>query len=65
MNQNSHRQTAQIYQFPIGGRSGLAIRGEASKPVADPNLEPASKIVIGGSWYHEEAIREADLSRKH
>jgi hypothetical protein len=65
MTENSYRATAQIYQFPIGGRSGLAVRREASKPAAEYNLEVTTKVAIGGSWYHEEAVRESDGSRKH
>jgi hypothetical protein len=65
MTENSYRATAQIYQFPIGGRSGLAVRRETSKPAAEYNLETTTKVAIGGSWYHEEAVNEADRGRKH
>lgn len=65
MTENSHRATAQIYQFPIGGRSGLAVRRDTSKPAAEYVPETTSRVAIGGNWYHEEAIREADKGRKH
>jgi hypothetical protein len=65
MTENSNRATAQIYQFPIGGRSGLAVRRDTSKPAAEHNMEATNKVAIGGNWYHEEAVREADRSLRH
>jgi uncharacterized protein DUF2735 len=65
MTENSHRLTAKIYQFPMGGRSGLTTRREAYKPAAEVIPEVSARVAIGGSWYHEEAILEADQSRKH
>lgn len=61
MPSNAPRETATIYQFPVGGRAGQAQRRGFDNPryggkdrVADmPN------IAYGGSWYHDEAIREA------
>jgi hypothetical protein len=43
----------------------LAVRRETSKPAAEYNLETTNKVAIGGSWYHEEAVNEADRGRKH
>lgn len=60
MTANHVRETATIYQFPVGGRTGLARREAFEQtPARD------SEVVISGSWYHEEAIREAELSRKN
>ncbi len=61
MTANYVRDTATIYQFPVGGRAGLAGRRIAFEQPA-PRV---NEVVNSGSWYHEEAIREAELSRKN
>lgn len=61
MTTNQMRETATIYQFPVGGRAGLAGHREAVHQAA----APADAIVCGGSWYHEEAIRDAELPRQN
>ena len=59
MTTNSPRETATIYQFPAGGRAGIARRAAFDAPDA-----PA--ISDCGSWYHDEAIREAaEQARKN
>ncbi|MDH6269893.1 hypothetical protein M2360_005325 [Rhizobium sp. SG_E_25_P2] len=49
------RESAKIYQFP-------------KRNIRDPRLGAGlPKVVImesGGSWYHEDAIREDDDTRK-
>jgi len=60
MRTNIPRASAQIVQFPIGGRAGLARRAELR---ASETLE-VNPAVIFGSWYHEEAIKE-DAERKN
>jgi hypothetical protein len=61
MTTNQTRETATIYQFPVGGRAGLGGR----RDVLERTAPPANEVVISGNWYHEEAIRDADLTRKH
>lgn len=53
--------SATIYQFPAGGRAALGGRryGEA-KPAVDPNSPRVNETICSGSWYHEEAIQEAN-----
>jgi hypothetical protein len=58
MTANQSRETARIFQFPVGGRAGLK-RDLPNVPSA-PRL---ADIAVGGSWYHEEAIR--DEQQKH
>lgn len=50
------RTSAQIFQFPAGGRAGSrAPRGGAAAGVpATPRAEP----VVFDSWYHDAAIQE-------
>ena len=59
MNTNLGQGSARIYQFPQGGRAALGGRrygeAETTKQTA-PDLQPS---ICSGSWYHEEAIREA------
>jgi uncharacterized protein DUF2735 len=63
MSANPNQGSARIYQFPAGGRAALGGRsyGEA-KSVAD--APRVSEAVYSGSWYHEEAIREAQSQPK-
>ncbi|RDV01303.1 DUF2735 domain-containing protein [Undibacter mobilis] len=59
---NAPRETARIYQFPVGGRAGLAPR--RSPEMA--RFADMPTISYGSSWYHDEAIREAaDKPRKN
>jgi hypothetical protein len=63
MSANLNQGSARIYQFPAGGRAALGGRsyGEA-KPVSEtPRVNEA---VCSGSWYHEDAIREAQSPAK-
>jgi hypothetical protein len=65
MTENAPRESAKIYQFPIGGRAGLAIQRGGSASVSA--LKPAQAVtaVACGSLYHDDAIRqEAELVRK-
>lgn len=55
MRTNIQRDSAQIVQFPLGGRAGLAARRAELRASETLQVNPA---VIVGSWYHEEAIKE-------
>ncbi len=58
MTANQVRESAQIFQFPVGGRAGV------KRDL--PNVQGAPRIAdiaVGGSWYHEEAIREDKPTR--
>ncbi len=63
------RESATIYQFPAGGRAGLAGQGTAPKRAGFAGNERFAEmptIAYGGSWYHDEAIREAaEKTRKN
>jgi len=61
MTTNAQRESATIYQFPVGGRAGRA-RGSLDKA---PGADSLPTITYGGSWYHDDAIREAaEAARK-
>jgi len=57
MSETLLRASAQILQFPAGGRAGFGGRRDEVKP-AEPFAPRAAKVV-SGAWYHEEAIEEA------
>ncbi len=52
--------SATIYQFPARGRFAVP-SGESS---SDATVRYA-KVAAGSSWYHDEAIREAEGARKN
>ena len=57
-------QSAQILQFPAGGRSALGGRRDDAKP-AEPFVAPRVTKVVTGAWYHDEAIQEARRGCNH
>ena len=61
MNTGYNHGSATIYQFPVGGRSGLTGHYEPAKPAGTARV---SEAAVGGSWYHDEAIRESQQPTK-
>lgn len=59
MNNNQNGQSATIIQFPTGGRAGFLVRRDSIERLAQ------RPVVDVGSWYHDEAIREAETANKH
>lgn len=64
MTMTSYGGSAKIYEFPKGGRAGLADRREEARGVAPSTAPRFADIAFGGSWYHEEAVREGDRPTK-
>jgi hypothetical protein len=63
MNTSLNHGSAKIYQFPVGGRSALASRGQdGTKTAADLAV---SDVASASSWYHAAAIEEAKPVRDH
>ena len=64
MNNGLSEGSAKIYQFPAGGRAALGGRSysEAKSVAETPRVNEA---MCSGSWYHEEAIREEQPTRKN
>jgi hypothetical protein len=58
MSASLNQGSARIYQFPVGGRAALSGRStrEAKSVTETPRVNEAT---CSGSWYHEEAIRDA------
>ncbi|KNY35240.1 MULTISPECIES: DUF2735 domain-containing protein [unclassified Agrobacterium] len=57
-----HRETATIYQFPVGGRAGLSRFGNSG--LSELELQAREPHVDFGSWYHDEAIRDEERGDK-
>ena len=64
MTANAIGGTAKIYQFPKGGRAGLSSGPHQANPT-ETFQAPSVARVASGSWYHEEAIREAERGHKN
>ena len=61
---NLNRGSATIYAFPARGR--FAANGQNEETAAKTRLASSYVTrVSSSSWYHEEAIRDADHSRKN
>lgn len=59
------RESATIYQFPVGGRRGVATRLDEPKLAVRPAPAAAPPTVSGSGWYHEAAVQDADRTRKN
>ena len=51
-------------QFPPRGRFAVAGRRDEAKSAAGIALSRLTTTAFSGSWYHEEAIQEAERARK-
>ncbi len=61
---NSSRESAEIIQFPAGGRAGANRNRQAAKQ-AQEHAPAFAKVMSGGGWYHEEAIQDAGRDRSN
>lgn len=59
MSTNTDRATAKIYQFPLRGRFAPETRDDIKSSV----MPRGTRIVVGGAWYHDEAIKDDRASR--
>jgi hypothetical protein len=60
MNSASNQESAKIYQFPRGGRSGLGERRPDETKSADVQGSlRVNEAACSSSWYHEAAIQES------
>ena len=56
---NTDRASAKIYEFPARGRYAIVTQRDEAKPLAF-STAPRARVVMGGAWYHDEAIQEAE-----
>ncbi len=64
MTMTDDRRSAEIYQFPPRGRFAAAGHRDELKSVTVLALSRLATTAIGGSWYHDEAIRDEARNRK-
>jgi hypothetical protein len=65
MSEEIQPKSAQIFQFPVGGRAALGVR-RAAHAVRPADLMPAraANVACGTCWYHEDAVRDAEPAPK-
>ena len=56
--------SAKIYEFPRGGRAGLAGRRETERFDANVAALRPVPVAFDASWYHEEAIKQDQPTNK-
>jgi len=61
---NTDQGSAKIYQFPARGRFAAAGRHDETKPAA-LFAPQAVNAAVGAGWYHDQAIQDADRTRKN
>jgi hypothetical protein len=65
MNTNLNRESAKIYQFPVGGRSAIDRRRyQETTSATDPASSRVSEVAYSDAWYHEAAIQESNPVRE-
>jgi hypothetical protein len=57
-----HRETATIYQFPVGGRASVPKFRKSG--LSDLEEQAKALHIDFGSWYHDDAIRDEDRDDK-
>jgi Protein of unknown function (DUF2735) len=62
---NTDQESAQIIQFPAGGRAGVKDQRNEARPDHDQAMPRVAKVSSGGAWYHEEAIRETERAHNN
>lgn len=55
-------QSATIYQFPLSIRDAVERARAEAKTIAELRTTRLTDAAVGAGWYHEAAIREADLT---
>lgn len=63
MTTNISRGSAQIYKFPP--RGCFAVGGRDEENTSAANFTSPHAAVACGAWYHDEAIQDADQTRKN
>ena len=65
INTSLNEGSAQICQFPAGGRAALGGRRYGETKTNDTASARAGDSACSGSWYHEAAIQESKPVRDH
>jgi hypothetical protein len=64
MTMSHEGRSARIYQFPARGRFAAESRRDEPKSGVSLSLPRLVSAALGGNWYHEEAVREAERARQ-
>jgi Protein of unknown function (DUF2735) len=64
MNHSVNHGSAKIYQFPVRAPGAVDGRRDEAKTAAVIRSLRVYEAAVGGCWYHESAIREAEGARK-
>jgi hypothetical protein len=59
MNSSLSEGSARIYQFPQGGRAALGGRRYGDLETSKQTAPALQTSICSGSWYHDEAIKDA------
>jgi len=65
MDTNFTQGSARIYQFPAGGRAALGGKRYDQSKQALEQAPRFNEAACADSWYHQEAILEAERGRDH
>ena len=57
--------SAKIYAFPARGRFAASDYSDEAKPAAHITSPQVVNAAVGGGWYHEAAIQDAERARKN
>jgi hypothetical protein len=63
MNEAPQRESAKIYQFPAGGRGSKSTGRVPQGKIKELSAQYAVTD-YGSGWYHDAAVREAELASK-
>ena len=64
MTTSHDRVSATIYEFPARGRFALA--GQGNEKSSANYLSPrVARVAYGSGWYHDEAIEDAEHTRRN
>jgi Protein of unknown function (DUF2735) len=67
MNTSFNQGSARIYQFPVGGRSGLGSGSTLGSNLGgrrQDEITTSNEVAVGGAWYHDAAIQESKPARE-
>jgi hypothetical protein len=60
-----NRGSARLYEFPKRVPTTLDGHRSDAKPVVDANAPKLAETAFGSGWYHDEAVKESERTRKH
>lgn len=60
MTVNQKHETAKIYSFPVKNGANSGVPANQAKWAAELAAMGAAQAALGSSWYHEEAVKDAE-----